>query len=741
MNPFIEKLPDRLDASMHRLNSAEEQVLIQVATDMSGPDAFDERWLVITPSQLVCLHEDGVVEVEECPLESIANARIEPLVGGGRMEIERKQGTPLQMFYSNSLAPKFGEVAEGINQLTKGKEVRLPTKLERSRCERCHRILPEKDGICPACLAKWQTLKRLLSYLLPYRLKAILAMLVIAFSTGLQLTPALVVEYIIDDVLPTGLSSNLIWPLVILLAVNVAGWVAAVLRRWLASVVALRSMEDLRADLFRALQFLPLRFYDKRKIGAMVSRMNNDSDLVEEYMTFDIPFVLSNSLLVIGIITVMFFKSWLLTLYVLLPIPFIVVGGRSIWGRLENCWRRWSVKWSRFSTHLNESITGIRIVKAFSQEDRESERFAERNGDVRRVTVTAERNWLVFFMVTNFLITSGGFLVWYFGARLVLLESFSKGTLILFVSLLWMLYEPLRWFGDFYAFMVRAYAGAERIFEVIDSRREAFDDAGAVAMPSIRGHVRCREMDFGYDPGKPILKQIDLDVAPGEMIGLVGRSGAGKSTLINLICRFYDPTRGSLEIDGEDVRNIRLEDLRNQIGLVAQQSFLFSGSVADNLRYGNPNASFAEVVAAARAANAHEFIITLPDGYDSRIGEEGGSLSGGEKQRMAIARALLRDPRILILDEATSSLDTPTEKKIQEAVARLVSGRTTFAIAHRLSTLRSADRLLVLDEGRIVETGTHEELMDRQGLFFRMVMTQRESSAVMAPAAGVSASH
>ena len=246
----------------------------------------------------------------------------------------------------------------------------------------------------------------------------------------------------------------------------------------------------------------------------------------------------------------------------------------------------------------------------------------------------------------------------------MLLDSFTKGTLILFVSLLWMLYEPLRWFGDFYAYMVRAYAGAERIFEVIDTRREAFNVAGAVAMPSIQGHVRCRQMDFGYDPGKPILKCIDLDVAPGEMIGLVGRSGAGKSTLINLICRFYDPTRGSLEVDGENLRDIRLEDLRNQIGLVAQHSFLFSGSVADNLRYGKPDATFAEVVAAARAANAHEFIITLPDGYDTRIGEEGGTLSGGEKQRMAIARALLRDPRILILDEATSSLDSPTEKKI-----------------------------------------------------------------------------
>ena len=637
---------------MIQLKPADEEVLIQVATDMSGPETFDERWLVVTPKQLLCLHENGGVRVERYALDSIARARIEPLVGGGRMEIERDEGFPLQLFYSNSMAPKFGDVAEGINQLSDGKVLSLPTRLERSRCDRCGRMLPEKDGICPACLAKWRTLKRLLSYLLPYRYKALLVMLIIAVSAGLQLTPALVIEHIIDEVLPSGQRANLIGPLVLLLAVNIVAWFASVARRWLGAFVALRSMEEMRADLFRALQLLPLRFYDKRKVGAMISRMNNDSDLVEEYMSFDVPYVLSNTLLVVGIVSVMLYKSWELTAYVLLPIPLILVGGSLIWDRMESCWRRWSVKWSRFSSHLNESISGIRIVKAFSQESREGERFAQRNGDVRRATVSAERNWLVFFMVTNFFITTGGFLVWYFGARLVLLEGFSKGTLVLFVSLLWMLYEPLRWFGDFYAYMVRAYAGAERIFEIIDSRRESFDDPDAVPLPAIAGRVRFREMDFGYDPGKPILKQIDLEISPGEMIGLVGRSGAGKSTLINLICRFYDATRGHIEIDGKDIRGIRLEDLRNQIGLVAQQSFLFSGSVAENLRYGKPDATFDELIGAARAANAHEFIIKLPDGYDTHVGEDGGTLAGGEKQRMAIARALLRDPRILILDEA-----------------------------------------------------------------------------------------
>ena len=340
-------------------------------------------------------------------------------------------------------------------------------------------------------------------------------------------------------------------------------------------------------------------------------------------------------------------------------------------------------KWSRLTSHLNESINGIRVVKAFSQEDREQTKFERHNSAVRHSSVVAERGWLVFFMSTNFFMSMGAFVVWYAGGRQILDGALKLGVLMAFINYLWMLYEPLRWLGDFYGFMIRAYAGAERIFELIDARSEGDSGEEQLFLREIKGRVSFRDASFGYDPGKPVLKEIDLQVRPGEMIGLIGKSGVGKSTLINLVCRFYDVTRGSLEIDGMDIRRIRLEDLRNQIGLVAQESFLFSGTIIDNTSYGNPDASFEQIVEAARAANAHEFIVKLSDGYDSRVGEEGGSLSGGEKQRLAIARAILHDPRILILDEATSSLDTPTETKIQEAIARLVSGRTTFAIAHR----------------------------------------------------------
>jgi ATP-binding cassette subfamily B protein len=295
-----------------------------------------------------------------------------------------------------------------------------------------------------------------------------------------------------------------------------------------------------------------------------------------------------------------------------------------------------------------------------------------------------------------------------------------------------LVYGPVEWFGEINSWMTRAFAGAERIFEVIDAPPETYDDPTAQKMPDINGRIVFRDVTFGYDKSKPVLHGINLEVAPGEMIGLVGKSGVGKTTMVNLIARFYDIDRGVIEIDGVDIRKIRLEDLRRRIGVVLQEPFLFSGTIAENIGYGNPNASFEEIMQAAIAANAHNFIIAKPDGYETQVGERGNNLSGGEKQRISIARAILHNPTILILDEATSSVDVETEKQIQEALARLTQNRTTFAIAHRLSTLRNANRLVVLEGGRIVEMGTHSELLEKKGVFSRLVELQQQISAIIA---------
>jgi len=344
----------------------------------------------------------------------------------------------------------------------------------------------------------------------------------------------------------------------------------------------------------------------------------------------------------------------------------------------------------------------------------------------------SERMWATYMPILSFLWGIGSMIVWYFGGRDVMDESMTLGTLMAFLGYLGMFYGPLEMVTEVWSWISRSFAAAERIFEILDTEPEAPDESNAMTMPEIQGAVEFKNVTFGYDRYKPVLKNIDLRVKSGEMLGFVGRSGAGKTTMTNLICRFYNPDEGSITIDGVDIRKIKLDDLRRQIGIVLQDQFLFSGTVAENIAYGKPGATLEEIMQAAKIANAHDFIVKFPDGYDTDVGERGQKLSGGERQRVSIARAVLRDPKILILDEATSLVDTETEKKIQEALSRLIKGRTTFAIAHRLSTLRNADRLMVLDDGKCVEIGTHDELMEKKGTYFKLVELQSEMSKIKA---------
>ncbi len=735
MQPFIESPPPEVDAKLQSAKPSEEQVLIQVTADFSDDQAYGEKWLVATKLRVLVVPADGAVE--EIRLDAIQDVKTEELVGGGCLVVERKSGAPVYLHYSSSLIPKFAEVAQGIGQLSKGKPLELPTEMERTRCDKCGRLLPEKDSKCVACIKKWHTLMRIQSYVNPYRVQLTFVVVITVIGVLINLLPPLITERIIDDVLiPLSNFNLLVWLVAGLLGAYLFSWLSEIGHTALSCWLGFRAAEDIRAKLYRCLQFLPIRFYDKHKVGALISRMTNDADRLEDFIAFEVPYVISNALLLVGIFCLLLYKNWVLTLYVLLPVPPIVLGGIFMWNRLTRFWRLWSARWGRFSSHLNESITGIRLVKAFAQEDRESTVFDRHNDALRQVNVSGNRAWFVFYTITNFLMSFGAFFVWYFGGKQVLGQEFKLGELTAFISFLWMLYQPLRWFGDSYNFMLRAFAGAERIFEVMDAPSEPFDNPNARNIPKINGRITFKDVTFGYDPGKPVLRDINLAVEPGEMIGLVGKSGVGKSTMVNLICRFYDVTHGTLQVDNEDVRNVRIEDLRSQIGIVLQEPFLFNRTIAENIRYGNPEASFDEVMRAAIAAEAHDFIVAKPDGYDTMVGERGNKLSGGEGQRIAIARAILHNPKILILDEATSSLDTATEKKIQAAISKLIEGRTTFAIAHRLSTLRNANRLVVLDEGKIEEIGTHAELMGRKGLFYNLVQTQKETSAVMAVGGG-----
>jgi ABC-type multidrug transport system, ATPase and permease components len=361
-------------------------------------------------------------------------------------------------------------------------------------------------------------------------------------------------------------------------------------------------------------------------------------------------------------------------------------------------------------------------VKAFAQEDYENNKFLRRNEELREAGVRADTRWFTVFGYMSFFAGLGQLINWSVGGYMVYAGTLTLGDFWKVHSLLTLIYGPLQWFAQVNNWFSRAMAGADRIFEIMDMEKESYGKEGD--QKEIRGEVVFENVRFGYDKSNPVLKGLSFAAKPGDMIGLVGKSGAGKSTTINLVCRFYEPDAGSIKIDGIDYREIDLQAMRHQIGIVLQEPFLFNGTIAENIAYGKPGASFEEVIVAAKAANAHNFILGKPDGYDTLVGEKGAKLSGGERQRVSIARAILHNPRILILDEATSSVDVETEKQIQEAIGRLVEGRTTFAIAHRLSTLRNATRLIVMEKGEIVETGSHAELMESKGIFYNLVQTQ-----------------
>ncbi|MBV6459877.1 MAG: Vitamin B12 import ATP-binding protein BtuD [Fimbriimonadaceae bacterium] len=710
--------------------------LIRLESDLTFEGNYGIRHLIVTGEDVRVEDADGSTSFR-MPIEEIDSARNEPLVGGGRLEVTTKHGAVVPVLsYSMTLAAKFSEAARGIEQLAKGEPLSINLKLELLRCPKCGRLLPEKDGVCPACVNRGRTLLRISRYMLPYKRQAAYLALLSMATTALNLLPPFIQGRIIDEILTVHRQIPLLWQLVgAWVGVLVVASGVNITRDRLVAHLGGHIAADLRSSVYRAIEFLQLTYFDKKQVGAIASRVTSDTDRVWGFLVEGVPYFMLNGLMLFGVAGFLFWTNATLAAAILAPIPIIVGIGIKFWRPMAQMFYKVGQKWARFHTHLNESLNGIRVVKAFATEDLEFDKFRRRNHELRDVGVRADARWFTIFGGMMFFTSLGSVICWAVGGYMVYRHELTLGEFYRIFALLGLVYGPLQWFAAINNWFSRAMAGTDRIFEIIDMEKEAYVGTGDTN--HIDGRVTFRNVRFGYDKSNPVIKGMNLDVMPGEMIGLVGKSGAGKSTTINLICRFYEPDSGTIQFDGRDYREFDLQALRNQIGVVLQEPFLFNGTIAENISYGKPGASLDEVIEAARAANAHDFILAKPEGYDTMVGERGAKLSGGERQRVSIARAILHNPRILILDEATSSVDVETERKIQEAIQRLVAGRTTFAIAHRLSTLRNASRLVVLDQGEIVEIGTHAELMEKKGVFYNLVETQTKVSEIIALGTGL----
>lgn len=742
-----EKLLINKPADKHIVKIAEkhfgknEKPLFAVVSDLDINSNYGTGAIYVSADKIVAVgdcFDGGAITLDFASIDEI---HVKRMYGNAILKAKTVGGSSIDLLrFTFACADICDAAADFITKVKSGESVEnrlaaveVSYKNLRSFCPKCGRKLPAPNAECLNCQGKSKILSTLFHYIKPHMAKLGICIVLSIITTAAALVPPYITSMMVDTVIPNKDVKMLVAVIVFLLFVYLAQYGIGALRSFLLRVAGDGIIADLKKDIYAKAQYLPMKFYDKTSTGSVINRVNSDTTVLQQFMLRITQEAVVQLFMMIGIIVIMLSMNWKLTLLSLTPVPIVAFCSRYFGKKISPVYRRLWRRGVAISSILSDTIPGIRIVKSFSSEEKAIKKFDRQVDDWAFEDRRAAKVAAIFPAVITFLVTCGSVIIWLVGGNMVINtpDKLSLGVLVSFISYTSMFYNPVNFFANLSDSYQNAVASTEKVLEIINAEPEP-DFGKGNELGTMKGKIEFRNVNFSFDRSKKVLNDVNFVIEPGDVVGIVGTTGSGKSTLINLLMRFYDDYEGEIFVDGTNIRDIDMGYYRSQIGYVQQEPMMFRDTIFNNIAYSLPSAHPEQVLNAADIANAHGFISRLPNAYDTMLGERGVGLSGGEKQRLSIARAVLKNPGILIFDEATSAVDSETEKLIQDAIDRLIRGRTTLMIAHRLSTLRKANKIIVVDKGNIIEFGSPEELMALKGKYYKLIKIQSMSEQVEA---------